>query len=301
MNTEERQRLKTNELGQTVQEVGHRLEPYATKIVAGVCGLLLVAAAVTWWSRQSSATSVKAWTKLESAENEKDFGEVADDFKGTVAGRWAKLRESELYLQTGLPLLFTDRESALADLKKAREGFEAAAVNTPAEPAIQERALWGLAQTLEATSDGDTTKAVEAYERLLKELPETFYKVHAEQRVASLKTGGSKDFYAWFAKQNPKPADVRPKDGLKGDLDSMLPPASPKDHPFDLTPNPPKTEPVKPGEAAGNDEGKGEKPVDEPKTESKPDEPAKPEDKPAEAAPEKKTEEKSDKEPEKKE
>ncbi|MBS0204953.1 MAG: hypothetical protein JSS49_18755 [Planctomycetes bacterium] len=301
MNTEERQRLKTNELGQTVQVVGHRLEEHATKIVAGICGLLLVAAAVTWWSRQSSATSIKAWTRLESAENEKDFGEVADDFKGTVAGRWARLRESELYLQSGLPLLFTDRESALTDLKKAREGFAAAAVNSPPEPAIQERALWGLAQTLEATSDGDTTKAVDAYERLLKELPDTFYKSAATQRIAALKTGGAKDFYEWFAKQNPKPTEARPKDGLKGDLDSMLPPASPSDNPIDLKPNPPNSDAPAGEGAAGDGKDDAKTEPGEPKPEAKPEEPSKPDEKPAEAAPQKKPEESPDKETDKQE
>lgn len=273
MNSEERQRLNTNELGQTIQVVGHRLEEHATKIVAGICAILLIAAAVTWFSRQTNSSSVKAWTLLESAENVNDFGEVAEDFKGTPAGRWARLRESELNMQSGMGKMFEDREVANLDLKKAKEGFEGLANDKGADVAIQERALWGLALVTEATCDGETSKALEAYERLLKEFPDTFYKSVAEQRVASLKTAGAKEFYAWFSKQNPKPADIRPKDGAKGDLDSMLPPPA---APFDLRPNPPKDGETALEKDPGTDAAAPEKPATDPKSDAKPQESAKP-------------------------
>jgi hypothetical protein len=258
MNSDERQRLNTNELGQTVQAVGHRLEQYATQIVVGVCAVLVVGAAWIWWSRQANSGAAKAWTQLESAQNVNDYGEVADNYKGTLAGRWARLRESESYLQTGLAQLMTDRENALSDLKKAREGFEQVTSNNrPASTSIQERGLWGLALTLEATSDQDTSKASEVYQRLLNEVPETYYKALAEQRIAALKTGGAKEFYAWFSKQNPKPSEARPKDGMSGDeFDMMLP--RPGKSEFNLHPelpkggakSEPKSEKADPGTAA---------------------------------------------------
>lgn len=258
MNSEEGHKPATNEFGRVVQVVGGRLEEHATKIVAVICVVLLVAAAVTWWSRQSSASAIKAWTKLESAENVNDFGEVAEEFKGTPAGNWARLREAELNLQSGMSKMFEDREVAVLDLKKATEGFESLTSEKDLDSAILERALWGLAQSLEATSDGDTTKASEVYQRLLKEVPDTYYKSLAEQRIAILKTGGAKEFYTWFSKQNPKPAAIRPKDGaVNSELDSMLPPAAGKGD-LDFQPNPPK--------------GDGEKPAaDEPKKDVKPD------------------------------
>ena len=223
MNSEERHRLKTNELGQVVQAVGHRLEDHVGKIVGAICGILLVAAVIVVWSRNSNASAAKAWTLLENAQSVDDYGKIREDYKGTLPGRWASLRESELYLQTGMSLMFENRELALTDLKKAKDGFELLASEKSADPSIQERALWGLALVLESTGDGDTTKAVECYERLLSEVPETYYKGLAEQRIAALKTGGAKEFYAWFSKQNPKPAESRPKDGLKDDFDMMLP------------------------------------------------------------------------------
>lgn len=244
MNIEEGHKPATNEFGRVVQVVGRRLEEHATMIVAVVCVVLLGAAAVTWWSRYTSASSIEAWTLLESAENVNDFGDVAEKFKGTPAGNWARLREAELNLQSGMAKMFEDREVAVLDLKKATEGFESLAAEKSLDTAILERALWGLAQSLEATSDGDTTKASEVYQRLLKDVPETYYKSLAEQRIAILKTGGAKEFYTWFSKQNPKPATIQPKDGATSELDSMLPPAAKGE--LDFRPNPPKGEGEKP-------------------------------------------------------
>jgi len=295
MKSEERHRLKENELGRVVQTTGSMLERYATAIVACVCVALLVAAAVTWWVRQSTASSSAAWTLLENAESVDDFGSIAEKYKNTSAGDWARLRESEANLRSGGDVLFSDRELANTDLKRAREGFEQLMASASASPIIRERAVWGMARCLESTSDGDTAKAIEAYQRLLNDFPDTIYKPFAEDRIAALKTGGTKEFYAWFSKQNPKPADIRPKDGaVKSDLDPFqLPPsaseADGKSKGDEATPPPTKSEGAatdKPasGEAkpdaakdestpAKSDDAKNKKKSesDEPKTDDKPE------------------------------
>lgn len=303
MKSEERHTPETNQLGEAVQVAGKRLEDNTTKIVGVVCAVLLIAAAVTWWMRQSNSSAVAAWTLLENAETVAQYSDIREKYSGTIPGRWAQLLESELYLKTGLEQMFTDRELGSGDLKKAINGFQELN-STKADQAIHERALWGLALALEATSDGDTTKASEAYQRLLNDVPDTTYRPIAEQRIAALKTGGVKDFYAWFSKQNPKPADVRPKDsGFKDDFDSMLPPAKSE---FNL----------KPGSEKAT-EGQDDKKADEPKpaaegekSEGKPDAPAVKEEQPtgeeklkAEEKPaaEKETEPKADKPADKKE
>lgn len=242
MNTDEKQRLNTNELGQAVRVVGHRLEEHATKIVVAICVVLVVAAGITWWSRQVNTSTVNAWTLLETAQSTTDYELVVEKYRTTPAGRWAALRLAEMQLQSGMSNMFTDRELAVLDLKRSKAGFEELLGEKSLDPVIRERALWGLALTLETTSDGDTTKAVEAYRQLLNEVPDTIFKPLAEQRVTELKTGGAKEFYAWFFKQAPKPAESRPKDGvMKDDKDSALP------SPSDFRPNPPKSDQVKPG------------------------------------------------------
>jgi hypothetical protein len=303
MKSEERHTLETNQLGEAVQVAGKRLEDNTTKIVAVVCAVLLIAAGITWWMRQTSSSGVAAWTLLENAETVAQYSDIREKYSGTIPGRWAQLLESELYLKTGLEQMFSDRELGAGDLKKAINGFQELN-STKADQAIHERALWGLALALEATSDGDTTKASEAYQRLLNDVPDTTYRPIAEQRIAALKTGGVKDFYAWFSKQNPKPADVRPKDGgFKDDFDSMLPPAKSE---FNLKPNSEKpaegqdektkTEEAKPAIEGEKSEAKPDAPAakEEPKVEEKP----KIEEKPAT---EKEVEPKTDKPADKKE
>ncbi len=275
MKSEERHRLKENELGRVVQSTGSMLERYATTLVACVCVTLLVAAAVVWWMRQTTALSSAAWTLLEDAKKVGDFDEIAVTYKNTSAGDWARLLGSESYLQSGGDALFLDRDLANTDLKRAREGFEQLVASASAGPIIRERAEWGLARCLESTSDGDTAKAITAYQRLLDDFPETIYEPFAKERIAALKTGGAREFYAWFSKQNPKPADLRPKDGaVKGDFDPFdLPPAAGaadgKSQGDDATP------PAKSDDAATDKPGSSEAKPDATKDESPP---AKPDD-----------------------
>ncbi|MBM4077510.1 MAG: tetratricopeptide repeat protein [Planctomycetes bacterium] len=231
MKSDDRHRLSENELQKVVASTTSSLEKYSTTIVAVICGVLLISAASVWWSRQTTASSSAAWTLLERAENVQDFADIADKNKDSLVGYWAKLREAESYLRTGSDLLFSDRELANSDLKRAREAFESLIGVPSIEPTIRERAEWGLAQVFEATADEDTTKAIEAYQRLINDYPQTIYMPFAEERITTLKTGGAKDFYAWFSKQSPKPAEVRPRDGaLKaGGLEDLLPSPSNSD------------------------------------------------------------------------
>lgn len=311
MNTEDPQGLPSNQLGQTITAIGHRLEEHATNIVMGICVILVVAAGCLWWSRQSSAKATAAWTLLEQASSVEQYAHIADTHKGTIAGRWAKLREAESYQQAGMSRLFTDREFALGELKKASERYTQLADEKGIESTILERALWGLAVTTEATNSGDTGKAIDAYQRLLDALPETFYKQVADQRIASLKTGGAKDFYTWFSKQTPKPSESRPKDGeAKDDPESMLPSPGKSEFNHDSILKPDgdakKPDAEKKSDEPAKEEPKAEKPADpakpegeaakpEPKPEAKPEAPAKEEAKPESKESEKPAEPKAEK------
>ena len=151
---------------------------------------------------------------LDSASNLEEFGDVVDKFKGKPPGQWAQLQIAEKTLQSAMPLMFTNRDIALADLKRAREGFDALLQDKTVSPAIRERSLWGLALTLETGCDGDTSKPIEAYERLLSDFPDSIFKSVADDRIRSLKKPSSREFYTWFSKEKPKPCTrpVQPRD-----------------------------------------------------------------------------------------
>jgi len=212
MKSEERHQLLTNDLGVVTERTVGFFERHLMTIVAAVCGAILVAALGFWWTRSAETNEEAGWTLLDSAQNLEEFGNVVDKYKDKPAGQWARLIVSETNLRTAMPLMFTNREIALADIKSAREGFETLLQEKSANPNVRERALWGLALSLETTSDGNTAKAIEAYERLLSEFPDSIFKAVADVRISNLKKDEAKEFYAWFSKETPKPPEARPRD-----------------------------------------------------------------------------------------
>lgn len=271
MNSEERHHLHEHELGKLAVKTQSVLEQHGKLIaIAFVAGLLLLIGG-GWWIISANSTQAAHWTELAAAGTSEEFGAVADKLKGTAPGYWARLREGELVLDEALPKMFTDREAGLADMKRCQEAFQQILDGNPPE-AVRERALFGLARVLESTCDGDTEPAVKTWKRLVAEFPASIYKTYSEQRIKILESNDSKAFYAWFAKQKPKPPEFRrPLDGAAGaaggfDLDSLLPPS------------PGSAKPA----AEKQDETRPEAPAPDKKI---PDDAGKPAEKPAEAAP----------------
>jgi hypothetical protein len=166
---------------------------------------------------------------LRASGTAEDFANVADEYSGSQVGAWARLQEAESHLHSGIRLSFADRTAARDDLQEAREAYDTVLANPAAPLPVRERALYGLARTLEtlagiqtAEKDGDASKpaatldeAVAAYEQLLKQFNQTLYANVAKERIAELKKPSTQDFYAWFRQQNPTPADrALPRDGL---------------------------------------------------------------------------------------
>lgn len=200
------------------------LEKYGNQIIWSVCALLLVAAGTILWVRSSSRAASAGWARLAVATQAEDFAKVAEDYPNTAVGAWARLQEAESLLRSGIELLFVHRSAAQSDLQQAKDSFETVLRNKAAPPEVRERALFGVARCLESLADHNTQPAVEAYQRLLSEFPETVYKQQAEDRITDLQTEQAKEFYAWFHQQNPKPPDrSEPQDGTP----ILSPPQSP--------------------------------------------------------------------------
>lgn len=155
------------------------------------------------------------WSKFAQSEGAAGLGDFATDHPGTTAGIWARLLEAEQSFRDGVRLQFNDRQGAESELKRAADAFDKV-LKTENAPAIAtERALIGKARLLETTSNGSFEEAEKAYSTFLQKYPESIYKDSVQERLDALKKPDTKEFYAWFAKQNPKPTDRRrPKDGL---------------------------------------------------------------------------------------
>jgi hypothetical protein len=253
MKSEHRHELQTHELQKLTVRARPFLEVYG-KILLGLAAALVVAVLVgIWWVSSSRAQGSVAWTQLLEARSAEDFASVADKHPGTPAASWAKLRAAEMHLESGVQLLFTNREAGLADLKAARESFEALVGQASLPQEIRERALFGLGRTLESLSTGDTGEAVAVYQRLVNEFPNSMFAGVTKRRIETLETGGAKEFYDWFAQQNPKPPEpAKPRDGLSNalpPLPSALTPLSPP-QPAATIPNQPAEAPPAPQESA---------------------------------------------------
>jgi hypothetical protein len=214
MKSEHRHQLQTNDLSKLTDKVGHTVESYSNQLLWVVCAILLVTAAGVWWIKTSRAKETSAWTSLASAQTAEQFADVAASHAGTQAALWARLQEADEYLRTGIRESFTNREKANTDLKKAKEAFEKLVAQRSAPAPLRERALFGLAKSLETTSDGDLAPAVSAYETLVAEFPNSVFRKEADARIADLKGSNAQSFYAWFHAQNPKPPELpKPQDG----------------------------------------------------------------------------------------
>ncbi len=259
MHSQHRNELQQNELGQLTMKAVPWFEKHGMQLAvgAGAAVLLLVVAAV-WWGMSGSASEA-AWSDLALAETVEQYGDVIDRYPGTLAAAWANLRSGELNFETGVTAMFRDKELGLKDLKASRENFDAVLASSASLPDnVRERAYLGLARVLEATSDGDTGPAVEAYERMLTQFPNSVYKPEVDKRIAELKSPGAKEFYTWFHQEKPEPAAFpRPQDG-KG---MTLPSGSP----FDLPPAaaaPQTTTPAAPEAPASTEKPAEDKPAD---------------------------------------
>ena len=243
MKSEHRHELQQNELRKLTRKVQPWFEQHGMQAVVGLAAGLVIAFGAAYWFNSQSTTGSDGWTKLPGAQTTEEFASVAEKYSDSLPGLWARLRAAELNLESGILDEFKDRELALIDLKRAKEDFEkvlAAKIELP-DP-LKERAQLGLARALEATCDGDTAPVVEAYQRLLRQFPETVFKNHVEQRIKDLQTPGAREFYAWFHAQKPKPPDFKkPLDGAKSstapfDPFNMPPSAAPAKSPGESTP-----------------------------------------------------------------
>jgi hypothetical protein len=241
MDSQHRHQLQQNDLGQLALKAKPWLEQHGTKLVAGVVAVIVVIVGLSVWMNIRTASQAESWTKLSTARTVDEYGKVADEFPNTLAGVWARLRMGEMSLESGVAALFTDRALGLTDLETARKEFESvlsASVDLPDN--VRERAMYGLAATLEALCDGETGPVIDAYQALLTRFPNAVFKTQVEERIKQLEKPAAREFYAWFHKQSPKPPELpRPQDGLKPGTSTVpdgdpfaLPPAA------TTTPNP---------------------------------------------------------------
>lgn len=214
MKSEERHNLQKNELSKIAGKATAFYDGHQNTILWGFVVVLLGLAAWIYLTRSAQVSAASAWTSVQTAGSPADYLDVATQFPKSRAGVVSKLQAALAWLNMGVKDAFNNREQANIYLKDAKSAFDELVGQANLEKSVREQALYGLAQTLESISSGDTEAAVKAYQQLLAEFPETIFKEKAESRIKDLKRPETQDFLAWYQKQNPKPPEPeKPKDG----------------------------------------------------------------------------------------
>lgn len=213
MDSQHRHELQQNELRKLTTKAAPFVEQYLWHIVGVAAVTLVVFFGLVIWFSETSATTTEGWAQFDRVLHESnptagDFDEVAEKHPSSPVAAWARLKEADDYLKSGLREAFTDRDVSQSEIKKGLEVYQKLIAGGPGIlPEIRERALFGLARCQEATSDGNTEEALGSYQRLLKEFPDSCFQAIATERIKELETSQAKDFYAWFHELKPKPQE----------------------------------------------------------------------------------------------
>lgn len=204
MKTERRHELQHNELADWLGVTLAKVQPYS-KVILGILILLGVGAfASTYLGGQNRESDEAAWAAYFRALDTGDlaaFSDMAANYPGTSAAAWAQVATGDVKLATSLREFFADRDKAREELTKAREAYEGALKAANGNEMLEQRARFGLAQSLESL--GEIDQATSQLDEIVKRWPESPVGVSATARLAQLRKPQTKEWYAWFAEQKP--------------------------------------------------------------------------------------------------
>ena len=256
------------QLAKLLRASGPWMQRHGTSLIYVAAAVLAASAVYVYVSRQPPATARESALLL-AANTPEQYADAADNSVGTPIGNYARLREAEMILQNALSSLFTNRKVGTEELDKAEKTFKRLEDSRDLTNDIRLRLLVGLARIAESRCDGQEASvktAVEAWDQVVTSFPseKTFVEL-AETRKKKLDQQSTKDFYAWFQKQDPTPAD---ETGLPQDGPGNVPPV-PQFPTIDPLKNlSPTLTPGTPAEEPKAEEPKAEEPkAEEPKAE----------------------------------
>ena len=228
MKTTRRHELETNALADRLGGVMLWIEENYKTILGALVAIGVIVGVYVMLSRSSAAKSEKSWDSYYTAmstQNADAMRDVAENFADTTAGQWARLWLGDQLLQNGIDQLFQDRAQANDELKKAITEYETV-LKERTDPLLAQRADLGLARAYESLDKLDDARKI--YRELADESkwPDAAFAKEAQARLNDLERPKIKEFYDWFAAQDPKPSLEGSSGGLPftpPGMDSELP------------------------------------------------------------------------------
>lgn len=180
-------------------------------LIGGAALLVGLASVVILRSSTSRTAEAEAWEALILASGNSDPVDlqlqVGEQGLGE-ASAWALLRAAESRYREGFSDLPQNREAALPLLKEAQTLFERADSTTGADATLRRMSAFGKARTLEAL--GDLEGAIQQYESLVKQFPDTAEAKRAEELARLLRDPEIIAFYNQFSSFKPEEAILPP-------------------------------------------------------------------------------------------
>ncbi|HEY2827323.1 MAG TPA: tetratricopeptide repeat protein [Pirellulales bacterium] len=216
MKAEHRHELQTNQLALSLENTIERLKPYARAIVGVLVAVAIVLGVYAYLGTVERRTEMAASDQLIvglDSPSPRELQNTMDEYRGTQPAMIAQLVLAERMLDDGTNRLFVDKQAGRENIFKAAEAF--AGVEKEAhDSSLRNWALYGLARAHE--SMGDLDRARDDFQRLLKEYPEGSLADAARSHVRRLNQPATKEFYDWFAKQDPRPPAAENLPGVPG-------------------------------------------------------------------------------------
>jgi tetratricopeptide (TPR) repeat protein len=216
MKADHRHELQTNELAAWLESAADKTKPYARAIV-GICVAVAIIVAVYMYvgalERRSTTAAAEQLIAAIQFGTPAEFQTLIDQHRGTQPAALAQLLLAERLLDQGADALYVDKPAARENLLKASDAFQSAEQNVR-DPMLRSWALYGVGRAHE--SMGDLDRARSDYEKMIKEYPDSSLTEPARTHLARLNSMPTKEFYDWFAKQDPRPPLPEKEPGTPG-------------------------------------------------------------------------------------
>jgi hypothetical protein len=216
MKAEHRHELQTNSLAVWVESSAEKIRPYTPLILVGIAAVAIVIGILSYLNsaeRNSKAAAADQYITAILSEGIGDLQATVTEYRGSDVGVLAQLQVADRLLMAGSDALYTNKAAGRENLQKAAEAFNLAKDETR-DPMLRSWALFGLGRARESL--GDLDKARSDYQLMLKDYPNSSLAAAAKKNLDQLNQPGVKDFYDWFAKQEPRPASPDPSTGIPG-------------------------------------------------------------------------------------
>jgi tetratricopeptide (TPR) repeat protein len=216
MKAEHRHELQQNALADILTTSAEKARPYTPLILVAIAALAIIIAVVSFLNRANADGKSAAANQYVIALGNEGLGDLqatVTDFRGTTIATLAQLQMGDRLLTSASDLIYSNKSAARESLQKAAESFSLAKDETR-DPMLRSWALMGLGRAHEAL--GDLERARKDYDTLLKDYPESSFAIAARRNLDQLGETSIKEFYDWFAKQDPRPALPDPATGIPG-------------------------------------------------------------------------------------